>query len=52
MGKISDTKTRYALTIDKKTKKQLEDIAKHDKRSLNNLVCLILEEYLQNEGKK
>jgi len=52
MGNISDTKTRYALTIDKKTKKQLEDIAKSDNRSFNNLVITILEEYLENEGRK
>lgn len=49
MGKISENKTRYALTLEKELKVKLENEAKEQKRSLNNLIELILEEYLANK---
>lgn len=49
MGKISDTKTRYALTIEKTDKEQLEKEAKKQNRSLNNLIETILKDYLANK---
>ena len=42
MGKISDLNTRTNITISKELKKQLEDIAKEQNRSFNNLVITIL----------
>lgn len=47
MSKISDTKTRYALTIEKVDKLELEKIAKEQNRSLNNLIETILKDYLK-----
>lgn len=46
MGKISDDKTRYALTLEKELKTQLEKEAKEQNRSLNNLIETILKEYV------
>lgn len=43
---ISDIKTRTMLTIEKESKKQLEQIAKEQNRSLNNLIETIIKEYL------
>lgn len=40
----SDTNTRMNLTIPKELKKQLEEIAKLQNRSLNNLIITILKE--------
>lgn len=47
MSKISDNKTRYALTLEKDDKKNLEKIAKEQNRSLNNLIETILKDYLK-----
>ena len=47
MSKISDKKTRYALTILKDDKAELEKIAKEQNRSLNNLIETILKDYLK-----
>ena len=47
MSKISDEKTRYALTILKDDKAELEKIAKEQNRSLNNLIETILKDYLK-----
>ena len=47
MSKISDEKTRYALTILKTDKVELEKIAKEQNRSLNNLIETILKDYLK-----
>ena len=47
MSKISDEKTRYALTILKADKAELEGIAKEQNRSLNNLIETILKDYLK-----
>lgn len=46
MGNISETKTRYALTLEKIVKEQLEKEAKEQNRSLNNLIETILKDYL------
>lgn len=49
-GKISNTNTRYSLTIDKEFKKELQEIADKERRSLNNLIIVALEKYM-NEYK-
>lgn len=46
MNKISKNKTRYALTLEKEDKRKLEQIAKQENRSLNNLIETILKNYL------
>lgn len=46
MGKISNKKTRYALTLEKELKAKLEQEAAKQNRSLNNLIETILKEYL------
>lgn len=46
MGKISDLNTRTNITITKELKKQLEELAKNDNRSFNNLVITILKNYV------
>ncbi|MBN3351968.1 DNA-binding protein [Clostridium botulinum] len=48
MGKISDKNTRTLITIPKELKKQLEQLAKDDNRSFNNLVITILSNYITN----
>ena len=44
---ISENKTRFSLTIEKEVKQQLEQIAKEQNRSLNNLIETILKEYYE-----
>ncbi|EDS76597.1 hypothetical protein [Clostridium botulinum] len=44
-GKISDKNTRTLITIPKDLKQKLENIAKSDNRSFNNLVITILKNY-------
>lgn len=46
MGKISDKNTRTNITISKELKATLEDIAKEQNRSLNNLIITILKDYV------
>lgn len=48
MGKISDLNTRTNITIPKELKKQLEDIAKEQNRSFNNLVITILKDFVSS----
>lgn len=43
---ISKDNTRTLITIPKELKKQLEEIAKQDNRSFNNLVIKILKDYV------
>ena len=51
MGNISDKNTRYVMTIDKEDKKTLEELAKKQNRSFNNLIQTILKEYIEkNKG--
>ena len=47
---ISKDNTRTLITIPKKLKKQLEEIAKQDNRSFNNLVVKILKDYVSNSS--
>lgn len=51
MGKISDSNTRTLITIPKELKKQLEDIAKEQNRSFNNLIITILKDYISSNHK-
>lgn len=44
---ISEDKTRTNITIEKDLKKQLEEEAKKQNRSFNNLVITILKEYIK-----
>ncbi|HHT7063043.1 TPA: ribbon-helix-helix protein, CopG family [Bacillus cereus] len=46
---ISKDKTRYALSIEKEVKEKLEQEAKEQNRSLNNLIETILKNYLTNK---
>ncbi|MGG0308211.1 hypothetical protein ABEY43_06205 [Priestia megaterium] len=45
---IGKDKTRTMLTIDKEFKKKLENIAKTQNRSLNNLIITVLKNYEKN----
>lgn len=47
---ISKDNTRTQLTISKDLKKQLEDIAKEQNRSFNNLIITILKDYIENSS--
>lgn len=47
-GQISDKNTRTMITISKELKKQLEEIAKEENRSLNNLMVTVLKNYVDN----
>ena len=51
MGKISDSNTRTLITIPKDLKKQLEQLAKEQNRSFNNLVITILKDYISSTHK-
>jgi len=48
---ISKDNTRTQLTISKELKQQLEQIAKEQNRSFNNLVITILQSYIINTQK-
>ncbi|RYL86858.1 DNA-binding protein [Sporolactobacillus sp. THM19-2] len=45
MSTIASNKTRTLLTIEKDLKKELEQIAKEQNRSFNNLVITVLRRY-------
>ena len=45
---ISKDNTRTQLTISKELKQQLENIAKEQNRSFNNLVITILKSYIDD----
>lgn len=47
---ISQNNTRTLITIPKELKKQLEELAKNDNRSFNNLVIKILKDYISNSS--
>lgn len=51
MGKISDLNTRTNITIPKALKKELEEIAKEQNRSFNNLVITILKDCVSSTQK-
>ena len=46
---ISNENTRTLITIPRELKTKLEEIAKQERRSFNNLVVYILEEYAENK---
>lgn len=48
-GQVSPNKTRTNITIEKELKSQLEEIAKKEGRSFNNIVINILKEYMKNQ---
>ncbi len=48
---IAESKTRTQLTLPKELKAELEDMAKEERRSFNNLVVKILEDYV-SENKR
>ena len=48
-GQGAPNKTRTNITIEKELKSQLEEIAKKEGRSFNNLVINILKEYIKNQ---
>ena len=48
---ISDDKTRTNITFPKELKQQLEEVAKSQNRSFNNLIIKILQSYLGEQGK-
>lgn len=48
-GRVAPNKTRTNITIEKELKSQLEEIAKKEGRSFNNLVINILKEYMKNQ---
>ena len=49
VGQVAPNKTRTNITIEKELKSQLEEIAKKEGRSFNNLVINILKEYMKNQ---
>ena len=48
-GQVAPNKTRTNITIEKELKSQLEEIAKKEGRSFNNLVINLLKEYIKNQ---
>lgn len=50
-GSISPQNTRTMITISKDLKLELEEIAKVQNRSLNNLIVTILKMYLEEAAK-
>lgn len=50
-GQVAPNKTRTNITIEKDLKFQLEEIAKTQNRSFNNLVISILKDYINNTHK-
>lgn len=48
-GQIAPNKTRTNITIEKELKSQLEEQAKKEGRSFNNLVVNILNDYVKNQ---
>lgn len=48
-GQVAPNKTRTNITIEKELKSKLEEIAKKEGRSFNNLVINILKEYMKNQ---
>lgn len=46
-GKVAPNKTRTNITIEKELKSQLEEQAKKEGRSFNNLIINILKDHVQ-----
>lgn len=49
---VSEENTRTLITISKKKKIRLEQIAKDEKRSSSNLIDIITDEFLKEYDKK
>ena len=47
-GKVAPNKTRTNITIEKELKSQLEEQAKKERRSFNNLIINILKEHVKS----
>ena len=47
-GKVAPNKTRTNITIEKELKSQLEEQAKKEGRSFNNLIIKILKDHVQD----
>jgi hypothetical protein len=50
MGKIADTNTRMLITLPKELKKELEQKAKEDNRSISNYVVTLIQKDLINSS--
>lgn len=48
---ISQDKTRTNITIPKDLKEKLEQIAKEENRSFNNLLITVLQEYVKSRNR-
>lgn len=48
-GQVAPNKTRTNITIEKELKVQLEEQARKEGRSFNNLIVNILKEYMKNQ---
>ena len=48
-GQVAPNKTRTNITIEKELKSQLEEIAKKEGSSFNNIVINILKEYMKKQ---
>lgn len=48
---ISNDKTRTNITFPKDLKAELEEIAKTQNRSFNNLIITVLQSYVKEQGK-
>lgn len=48
----TDKKTRTNITIEYSLKSQLEELAKEENRSFNNLVITILKDYVASKSRK
>ena len=46
---ISENNIRFLITISKLNKKKLEELAKQENRSLNNLIDTIINKYLESQ---
>lgn len=46
---ISDNNTRTLITIPKETKTKLEELAKKENRSLNNMIVTIINKYIETQ---
>lgn len=51
-GKISEKKVKTTIVMEKTLKSSLENIAKEDMRSLNNLMVNVLNEYVKTRVRK
>lgn len=50
MSKIAESNTRTLITIPKELKQQLEELAKEQNRSFNNLVITFLKQAVRNSS--